>query len=290
MSPRPRRSALYLPASNARAIAKARMLACDVVILDLEDAVAPDAKQLAREQAVAAVREGGFGARELVVRINGSDTEWGAADIAALAAVRPDAVLVPKVSAPAQIAGYAQRIAGPVAIWSMIETAASLFQLNEIGSTARTGRLACLVMGLADLAKETGAQPGPDRLPFVGALGLSVAAARAHGLAILDGVFTDLADDAGFAAQARQAVEFGFDGKTLIHPDQIAPCNAAFTPGREAVAWARRILAAFDEPANADKGAIRVDGRMVERLHLHHARRTLAAAGPPTPPGDASGG
>ncbi len=275
MTPRPRRSVLFLPASNAKAIAKARTLPCDVVILDLEDAVAPDAKNSARAQAVDAVREGGFGPRELVVRVNGADTEWCDADLAALADAVPDAVLVPKVSSGADIDDYAGRI-GDVPIWAMVETAASLFRLDDI---AGRPRLACLVMGTNDLAKELGADPGVDRLPFVGALGLAVAAARAHGRAIIDGVFNDLDDEAGFAAQARQAVAFGFDGKTLIHPGQIAPCNAAFAPDEAAVAWAHRILDAFDAPENVAKGAIRIDGRMVERLHLHAARRVLAAAG-----------
>ena len=278
MTTRLRRSALYLPASNARAISKARTLPCDVVILDLEDAVAPDAKDVARAQAVAAVREGGFGTRELVIRVNGADTDWGETDIAALASAAPDAILVPKVSSGADIEDYAERIGGTVPIWAMVETAASLLRLDEIGATATRGRLACLVMGTNDLAKELGAEPGIDRLPFVGALGLSVAAARAHGLAILDGVFNDLDDEAGFTRQARQTVAFGFDGKTLIHPGQIAPCNLAFMPDEAAVTWARRILAAFDEPENADKGAIRVEGHMVERLHLHAARRVLAAS------------
>jgi citrate lyase subunit beta / citryl-CoA lyase len=275
MTARPRRSALYLPASNAKAIAKARTLPCDVVILDLEDAVAPDAKAMAREQAVAAVQEGGFGSRELVVRVNGLETEWGAADLAALKACRPDAVLVPKVTSAADVGRYAALLPGYTALWVMIETTAALLRLDEI---AGADRLGAMVMGTNDLAKEMGAQPGPDRLPFVGFLGLSVAAARAHGVAILDGVFNEIDDDGGFSAQARQAVEFGFDGKTLIHPRQIDPCNAAFLPDAAAVAWARQIIAAFDQPENAAKGAIRVEGKMVERLHLHHAHRVIAAA------------
>jgi citrate lyase subunit beta/citryl-CoA lyase len=270
---RPRRSALYLPASNAKAIAKARALPCDVVILDLEDGVAPDVKAAARSQAMAAVQEGGFGSRELVVRVNALDTEWGEADLTALAACEPDAVLVPKVARATDVTGYSAHLPGSIPIWAMIETAASLFRLDEI---AAADRLTALVLGTNDLAKEMGAQPGPDRLPFLGAMGLAVAAARAHGAAILDGVYNDFEDDAGLSAQAAQAVEFGFDGKTLIHPRQIAPCNAAFRPDEAAVAWARKIIAAFDEPENASKGAIRVEGRMVERLHLHHAHRVLA--------------
>lgn len=271
MTTRPRRSALYLPASNPRAIAKARGLPCDVVILDLEDAVAPEAKALARDRALAAVREGGFGVRELVVRVNALESEWGAADMAALAGCRLDAILIPKIARGDDVAAYR---AG-VPLWAMIETAASLFRLDEI---AAADGLAALVMGTNDLAAELGADPGTDRLPLVGALGLAVAAARANGVAILDGVFNAIDDDDGFAAEARQSVAFGFDGKTLIHPRQIDPCNAAFTPDAEAIARARRILAAFDAPENAAKGAIRIDGKMVERLHLDRAKQVLAAA------------
>jgi citrate lyase subunit beta/citryl-CoA lyase len=273
-----RRSALYLPASNLKAIEKARFLPCDVVILDLEDAVAPEAKATARDQACAAVREGGFGPRELVVRINGLDTEWGRGDIDAFAASRPAAILLPKVNAAEDISACEKLLPEGVALWAMIETARSIFRLDEIAATATTGRLACLVMGTNDLAREMGAVPGIARTPFLGMLGLAVAAARAYGIAILDGVFNALEDEAGLAAQCRQAVEFGFDGKTLIHPNQIGPCNAAFTPAPEAVAWAERILAAFEAPENAGKGALRVDGSMVERLHLLQARRTLAMA------------
>ena len=278
MTARPRRSALYLPASNAKAIAKVRTLACDVVILDLEDAVAPDAKDVARAQAVAAVQEGDFGARELVVRVNGLDTEWGAADLESMDACAPDAILVPKIMARADVDHYAARVAIGTPLWAMIETAGALFRLDEI---AGADRLAALVMGTNDLAKETGARPGPDRLPFVGALGLAVAAARAHGIAILDGVYNAIDDDTGFCAEARQGVEFGFDGKTLIHPRQIDLCNAAFQPTASEVAWARQIIAAFDQPENAAMGAIRVEGRMVERLHLHQAHRVLAASSQP---------
>ena len=276
MTIRPRRSALYLPASNARAIAKARDLPADVIILDLEDAVAPDAKAEARAQAVAALGEGGFGTRELVVRINALDTEWGEADLAALACSNAAAILVPKIASASDLAAYRSKLGGSTPLWAMIETAASLFRLDEI---AAADGLEAFVMGTNDLAKETGARLGGSRLPFVGALGLAVAAARAHGIAILDGVFNDIEDEAGFVAEARQAVDFGFDGKTLIHPRQVDPCNVAFSPDAADIAWARRILAAFDEPGNASKGAIRVDGKMVERLHLQRARSVLAAAG-----------
>ena len=274
-----RRSALYLPASNPRAIEKARSLACDVVILDLEDAVAPDMKRMARDQAIAAVREGGFGPRELVVRVNALDSEWGPDDCRALAQAKPDAILVPKVDDAAAIGRYVDALGGTeTPIWAMIETPLSIFRLEQIAATGATGPLAALVMGTNDLAKEMGAQPDLLRTPFQGMLGLAVVAARAYGLSILDGVFNDLEDGAGLETQLHQAVTFGFDGKTLIHPGQIAACNSVFTPDAEAVAWAERIVAEFDVPENAGKGAIRVEGRMVERLHLHQARRTIAAA------------
>lgn len=273
---RRRRTALYLPASNPRAIAKARELPADIIILDLEDAVAPEAKADARALAVTALNEGGFGTRELVVRVNGLDTEWGEADLLALSRCNAAAVLVPKIAAASDLAAYRSKLGGSTPLWAMIETAASLFRLDEIAGAAG---LEAFVMGTNDLAKETGARLGGLRLPFVGALGLAVAAARAHGIAILDGVYNDIEDEAGFAAEARQAVDFGFDGKTLIHPRQIDPCNIAFSPDAADIAWARRILAAFDEPENTSKGAIRVDGKMVERLHLHRARSVLAAAG-----------
>ncbi|MDX3885720.1 MAG: CoA ester lyase [Sphingomonas sp.] len=279
MAVRPRRSALYMPASNPRAVEKARALDCDVVILDLEDAVAPDVKADARAAAVAAVAAGGFGRRELVVRANGIDTPWGFDDLAALAAARPDAVLVPKVDDGAAVARHAAALAGAAPLWVMIETARSIFRLEEIAAAlADAGPGGGFVLGTNDLAKEMGARPGTLRAPFQGMLGMAVAAARAHGLVVLDGVFNAIDDDAGFAEQCAQAVEFGFDGKTLIHPRQIAACNTAFTPDADAVAWARAIVAAFADPANAAKGAIRVEGRMVERLHLAQAERDLAVA------------
>ncbi|WP_174292855.1 HpcH/HpaI aldolase/citrate lyase family protein [Sphingomonas bacterium] len=272
MAARPRRSALYLPASNARAIVKARNLACDVVILDLEDAVAPDSKGQAREAAVAAVREGGFGPRELVVRVNALATDWGADDCAALRAVAPDAVLIPKVDDGAGVAAYAERL-GATPLWAMVETARTMLRLESLASAPG---LAALVLGTNDLAKELGVKPGADRLPFHGLLAQAVAAARAYGLAALDGVFNAIDDRAGLAAECAQAVRFGFDGKTLIHPDQIEPCNAAFAPTPDEIAWAEAIERGFAAPAATGKGAIRVDGQMVERLHLDQARRTLA--------------
>ena len=271
---RPRRSALYLPASNPRAIAKARTLGCDIVILDLEDAVAPDNKASARDAAAAAVREGGFGARELVVRVNALSTQWGAADLVALAAARPDAVLVPKVDDGASLAACTAALPG-VPLWAMVETPRALLRLDDLASAPG---LAALVMGTNDLAKDLGMRPGADRLPFLGFLAQSVAAARAHGLAVLDGVYNAIDDADGLARECAQGVQFGFDGKTLIHPGQIDPCNAAFSPTDEEVAWAETVERAFAAPDAAGRGAIRVEGRMVERLHLEQARRTLAIA------------
>lgn len=279
----PRRSALYLPASNAKAIAKARTLDCDVVIIDLEDSVAATAKKLAREQAVAALAEGGFGTREVVVRVNGLQTEWGEADLRAVGPAGADAILVPKVSTAEDVMRYATLLESHhVDLWAMIETPLSLFRLESIAATAATTRLRAFVMGTNDLAKETGATLDAMRTAFTGALGLAVAAARAHGLLILDGVYNRLDDDEGLEAQTRQAVLFGFDGKTLVHPRQIAVCHRAFAPDDAAINLARRIISAFDTPENQAKGAIQLDGQMVERLHLEGARRTLAMAGLPT--------
>ena len=281
MTDRPRRSALYMPASNPRAIEKARGLACDAVILDLEDAVAPEAKPEARERAAATVREGGFGRRELVVRVNGLDTPWGAEDLAVIAAAGPDAILVPKVNGPADIAAYDAAIAhAPAAtrLWAMIETCAAVFELREIARAARTGRLSAFVMGLNDLAKEMGGRQTPDRAPHHAVLTLAVAAARTEGLTILDSVCNDLDDPAVLEAVCRQGVDFGFDGKSLIHPNQIEICNRLFGPDPAEVAWARAVIAAFADPANAGKGALRVDGRLAERLHLVQAERLVGLA------------
>ncbi len=278
---RPRRSALYLPASNAKALAKARSLPCDVVILDLEDAVAPEFKEEARAAAVAAVAEGGFGSRELVVRANGLGTPWGRADLAAIAAAGPDAVLVPKVNSAQDIRAYDALLAAApptMKLWAMIETCACVAQLDEIAACAADTRLAAFVMGTNDLAKEMRAQLRPGRAPFLPILSLTVAAARAHGVAVLDGVCNEFRDLDVFRAEVEQGLEWGFDGKSLIHPDQIGPCNAVFTPNEGEVAWARLVVAAFDLPENAGKGAIKVDGKMVELLHLEQAQRVLAIA------------
>ncbi|WP_337185251.1 CoA ester lyase [Phenylobacterium sp.] len=274
---RPRRSALYMPAANARAIEKSRSLDCDVVILDLEDAVAPEAKAEARRQAVDAVQAGGFGRREVVIRVNGLDTPWGADDLAAAAAARPDAILAPKVSSPEDVAAYAAA-SGDCPLWAMIETCGCLFRLDAIAAAARNTPLTAWVIGTNDLAKEMRCRLDVERRPLQAALSLAVAAARAEGLVILDGVYNALEDDAGLERQCRQGVEFGFDGKTLIHPRQVPVANTVFTPTEDEVRWARTVVDAFAQPENAGKGVLRVEGRMVERLHLEEARRALAIA------------
>jgi len=276
ISARPRRSALYMPAVNARAIEKARELACDVVILDLEDAVAPDAKDQAREQAVKAVQAGGFGPREVVIRINALETPWGREDLVAAIEARPDAILVPKVSSAHDVTHYGAAQAAGVPLWAMIETCAALFALDEIAGAG--AGLEALVVGTNDLAKEMRCRLTTGRLALAGPLSMIVAAARAHDLSVLDGVFNDIDDEAGLAVQCGQGVEFGFDGKTLIHPKQLAAANQAFSPTKEEIAWSQAIVSAFDSPENAAKGVIRVEGRMVERLHLAQARRVLAVA------------
>ena len=271
---RPRRSALYVPGSNAKALAKIREVDADVVIIDLEDAVAPEAKVTARAAAVT-VAQNGLDGRELVVRINSLDTPWGGDDLAALRAAPIDAILVPKVSSGDDVARHAATSAGTVPLWAMIETARSMLRLEEIASAPGLG---ALVIGTNDLAREMNATPDTARSQFSGFLAMSVAAARAFGLAVLDGVYNRLDDEAGFAAECAHGRAFGFDGKTLIHPKQVALCHAAFSPTEAELAAAERIIAAFAIPENADKGAIRLDGQMVERLHRQTALRILATA------------
>ena len=277
MTVRRRRSALYMPASNTRAIAKARTLACDVVILDLEDAVAPDEKAAARDRVVEAVREGGFGARELVVRVNGLDTPWYADDIAAIHATGIDAVLVPKVSSVSDLVAVRASLGeeGPP-IWAMIETCAAILALPSLSAAAAGTRLTALIAGTNDLAKEMRCRLGADRMPLIPALTATIMAARAAGIVALDGVCNALDDTTRFAAECTQGAMLGFDGKTLIHPSQIDAANASFGPSEEELAWAHTIVTAFAKPENADKGAIRLDGEMVERLHLAEAEATLA--------------
>lgn len=279
-APRARRSALYLPGSNARALEKARTLPCDVVILDLEDAVAIEAKDEARAQVIAALAQGGFGRREVVVRVNGLDTPWGEADLEALARTAPDAVLAPKIADANDLARYDARLASapePTRLWAMVETCRCLFHLDAIAGLAASTRLAALVLGSNDLCKEMGAAMGGDRSPIQTALTLTVAAARAHGVTALDGVYNALDDVAGFEVECRQGVAFGFEGKTLIHPNQIEPCNRAFSPSPEQLVWAQAVVEAFAAPENAGKGAIRVQGQMAELLHLVRAEQMLAA-------------
>ena len=285
MTIRPRRSVLYMPGSNARAIEKARTLPADAVILDLEDSVAPDAKAAARKQVIEAVTAGGFGAREVIVRVNGLDTPWHVDDITAAARAAPDAILVPKISTPQQLEGIGQRLFDlhtnhRTRVWAMIETPLAIFNILALAAEAddSESRLAAFVMGTNDLAKETRARIVPGRAPMVPWLMTCVAAARTHGVDILDGVYNDLGNAEGFARECGEARDMGFDGKTLIHPNQIEPCNAAFSPSPDEVAQAKKIIAAFDLPENKDKGVVQLDGRMVERLHADMARRTVAIA------------
>ena len=285
MTIRPRRSVLYMPGSNARALEKAKTLPVDGVILDLEDAVAPDAKATARDQVVAAVKAGGFGAREVFIRVNGIDTPWFADDLTAAIAAAPDAILVPKVSNPEQPEQIGARLLSMHAnlhtrVWAMIETPTAIHNVREIAATAKDSetRLAGFVMGTNDLAKETRARQVPGRAPMVSWLASCVLAAREFGIDILDGVYNDISDAEGFEEECAQARDFGFDGKTLIHPNQIEPCNAAFSPTPDEIAQARAMIAAFDLPENKDKGVVQIDGRMVERMHAEMARRTVAIA------------
>jgi citrate lyase subunit beta/citryl-CoA lyase len=285
MTIRPRRSVLYMPGSNARAIEKARTLPVDGVILDLEDAVAPAAKEAARAQVVQAVKAGGFGRREVFVRINALDTPWSMDDLTAAALAGPDAIVVPKVTTTEQLDLIGQRLFDmkadlKVRIWAMIETPLALFNIAALAAEAHDSetRLAGFVIGTNDLAKETHARIVPGRAPMRPWLATCIAAARAYGIDILDGVYNDIGDMEGFARECCEARDMGFDGKTLVHPSQIEPCNAAFLPSAEEIADARRIIAVFDQPANKDKGVVELDGRMVERMHAEIARRTVAIA------------
>ncbi len=281
MAVRPRRSVLYMPGANARALVKARTLPADGLILDLEDSVAPDAKDQARATVLEAVRTGGYGGRELVIRVNGLDTPWGYADLVAAATAGADAVLVPKVES-----GEALRMAERVLVnagapdtlqlWAMMETPRAILDAGSVASATR--RLTCLVMGTSDLTKDLNARDLPDRLPMQASLAATLLAARAHGLAALDGVHVDLEDTDGFAASCRQGRALGFDGKTLIHPNQLEAANEAFAPTAAEVEKARKIIAAHAEAMAAGKGITVVDGKLVEALHVETARRTVALA------------
>jgi citrate lyase subunit beta/citryl-CoA lyase len=285
MTIRPRRSVLYMPGSNARALDKARTLAADGIILDLEDSVAPEAKEAARRQVVEAVKVGGFGGREVFIRVNGVDTPWHTEDLDAAAHAAPDAILLPKISNPETLELIGRRLLDmhidhKTRIWAMIETPLAIFNILSIAAQARDSetRLSGFVMGTNDLAKDTRARLVPGRAPMLAWLSSCVAAARIYGFDILDGVYNDLGNANGFGAECAQGVELGFDGKTLIHPSQIAACNAAFSPSADEVAQARKIIAVFDLPENKDKGVVAVDGRMIERLHADMARRTVAVS------------
>ncbi len=284
MTVRPRRSVLYMPGSNPRALEKARELPADALILDLEDAVAPDAKAPARKNIFKSLKTG-FGDREVLVRINGLDTRWWVDDLDAIIGGRPDAVLVPKISDPHQLQDLAARLVDMgtdphVRVWAMMETPLAMLNAGEIAAAAQDSetRLAGFVMGTNDLAKDTRARLVPGRAPMLPWLMTCVAAARAFGLSILDGVYNDLGNAEGFLAECKQARDLGFDGKTLIHPRQIDPCNETFSPTADEVAMARKMIAAFDLPENENKGVIQIDGRMVERLHAEMARQTVAIA------------
>jgi citrate lyase subunit beta/citryl-CoA lyase len=276
-----RRSVLYMPGSNARAIEKARTLPADALILDLEDSVAPDAKSGARDQVCAAVQDGGFGDREVVVRINGLDTPWGPADLEAAAKAGPDAVLVPKVNDGAAIGEACVLLEGAgaareTALWAMMETPIAMLRAQEIAGAG--GRLAGLVMGTNDLAKELGTVQTEARTPMITSLALCLLAARAFRLTIIDGVYNEIENLEGFESVCRQGRELGFDGKTLIHPTQIEICNRVFSPAPEAVEEARAVIAAFDGPEARERGVVKLGGRMVERLHLEQAEQLVAMA------------
>lgn len=282
---RPRRSVLYMPGSNARALEKARTLAADCLILDLEDAVAPDAKEAAREQVRAAVSAGGYGPRELIIRINGLTSPWGTEDLLAAIAAKPHAILLPKVSRAEDLTIVRQAcsnadMADGIALWAMMETPLAMLNAGAIAAAAaaEVAPLTCFVMGTNDLAKETGASLDAGRMAMLPWLMTCVAAARAHALAIVDGVYNDFRDEDGFGSECEQGRLLGMDGKTLIHPGQIDKANETFAPGADEVSWAEKIIAAFDRPEHAGLGAINLEGRMVERLHADMARRTLAMA------------
>jgi citrate lyase subunit beta/citryl-CoA lyase len=281
MSVRLRRSVLFMPASNARALEKARTLDADVLVFDLEDAVAPDAKPAARAMAIDAARTGGYAPREVVIRANALDTPWGRDDLAAVARSAADAVLLPKIESAAAVHDALRVLdaaGAPAAltVWCMLETPRGVLRAEAIAAAGP--RVAALVMGTSDLTKDLRARHTPDRAPLLTSLGLCLLTARAHGLAALDGVHLDLDDEAGFLAACRQAAAMGFDGKTLIHPKTIAGANAAFAPPEEEVARARRIIGAHAEAVARGQGVVVVDGRLVENLHVEDARRVVAVA------------
>jgi citrate lyase subunit beta/citryl-CoA lyase len=282
---RPRRSLLFMPGSNARALEKARILPADGIILDLEDSVAPVAKAVARDQIAQAIAAGGFGKREIMIRTNSLDTPWWIDDIAMAGKARPDGILVPKISTIEDIEAVARSLsivgADPsIRVWTMIETARAVLHAEELAATSRTAeaRLAGFVFGPNDISRETRIRMLPGRAAMLPMITHCILAAHAYGLEILDGPYSDFSNVDGFAQECAQARDLGFDGKTLIHPGQIQACNAIFTPPAEEVAYARKVIAAFEQPENASRGAIRLEGQMVERLHAEIAQRTIAIA------------
>jgi citrate lyase subunit beta/citryl-CoA lyase len=282
---RPRRSLLFMPGSNARALEKARNLPADGLILDLEDAVAPDAKATAREMIAQAIAAKGFGRREVLIRINALDSPWWIDDVTMAAKARPDGILVPKISSVEDLAAIADRLtdlsADPaIRVWAMVETSRAVLHAEELAAASRDSemRLAGFVFGPNDISRETRIRMQPGRAAMLAMITHCILATRLHGLEILDGPYSDFSNFDGFAQECAQARDLGFDGKTLIHPGQIEACNAIFTPPEEEVAQARNIIAAFELPENAARGAIQLDGRMVERLHADMASRTIAIA------------
>lgn len=278
---RPRRSVLYMPGSNARALEKGRSLPADGLILDLEDAVAPDAKDSARDQIVSALGEGGYGKREIQIRTNGLNTPWGYADIVAAAKTSADAILLPKVESADTVRQVATIMEAEGAhedmrIWCMMETPLAMLSAKEIAGAHP--KLGGFVMGTSDLAKDLNCAHTPDRQPMITSLGLCLLAARAYGLAILDGVHLDLSDEDGFAAFCQQGRDMGFDGKTLIHPKTIAAANRAFAPSDDDVAWARKIIAAHEDAASKGQGVVVVDGKLIENLHVVSAQKLVTMA------------
>jgi citrate lyase subunit beta / citryl-CoA lyase len=282
---RPRRSPLFMPGSNARALEKARNLPADVIILDLEDSVAPDAKGLARDQIAQAIAAKGFGKREVWVRTNSLDSAWWADDSAMAGQAKPDGILVPKVSSVEDLKAIGDRLAAvhadpSIKVWAMIETARAVLDADKLAAASRDPktRLAGFVFGPNDIARETRILMRPGRAAMIPMMTHCILATRAYGLEIFDGPYSDFSNVDGFGQECAQGRDLGFDGKTLIHPGQVEACNAIFTPPEEEIAQARKIIAAFDLPENAARGAIRLDGQMVERLHAEMARRTIAIA------------
>lgn len=276
---RPRRSVLYMPGANDKALEKAKTLPTDAIIFDTEDSVSPDMKEVAREKVAAAVNSGAYGKRELTIRVNSIETEWHEADVRSAAAAGPSGIVVPKVNSAADVAAVEALLESAGApdhtkIWAMLETPAAIENAVEIATASE--RLEVLIMGTNDLAKELRAALVPGRHPLLWGLGRCLNAARLADKVILDGVYNDVKNPYGFAAECRQGAEMGFDGKTLIHPTQVEPCNDAFAPSPDEVEYSRRVIEAFDEGIAAGKGVVTVDGKMIENLHVDNARRALA--------------